>query len=197
MAKTKSNALKNILVLFFVALFSVSLLAVLNQVTMEPIANAEAEAKAAIYRAVYSDAADFEEITVDEIAASDYSGINAVLEAKNESGEQIGYVIDVTSPNGYGGDVQMAVGISNAGEITAFSVISQSETPGLGAKSAEAEFSDQFAGLKADTIAFSKTGANRDNNEIDAISGATITTTAVTEAVNSAISVYNNFLKGE
>ncbi len=204
MAKTKPNAAKNIIVLFVIALVSVSILAVLNQITLEPIAKAEAEAKAEVYRAVYSDAADFEELTEYSGETSSYAPedesivINSVLEAKDSSGQGIGYVFDVTSKNGYGGDVQIAVGITNGGEIKAFSVIDNSgETPGLGANSSKPEFSDQFAGLKADTIAFSKTGANRDNNEIDAISGATITTTAVTTAVNEAINLYNTMLKGE
>ena len=202
MAKNKSNAVKNIVVLFFVALVSVTILAVLNQVTLEPIAKAEAEAKAAVYKAVYSDAADVEETKEIADCVENYVPnnknikINSALEAKDKSGNQIGYVIDATSPNGYGGDVQIAIGITNEGEITAFKVITASETPGLGAKASDDEFASQFSGLKAEEINFSKTGANRNNNEIDAISGATITTTAVTEAVNESIVFYNT-LKGE
>lgn len=203
MAKEKATAPKNIIVLLVVALVSVALLAVLNQVTMEPIAAAEAEARAAVYRSVYADATEFEEIESLSGDASSYAPqdativINTVLTAKNGSGEAVGYVVDATSKNGYGGDVQIAVGITNEGEITAFSVVSHSETPGLGARATESEFADQFSGLSAlSPIAFSKTGANRDNNEIDAISGATITTTAVTNAVNEAINLYNTVLKG-
>ena len=203
MAKEKATAPRNIIVLLVVALVSVSLLAVLNQVTMDPIAQAEAEARAAVYRSVYADAADFEEIDLLTSPYSDWAPtdesvvLNAVLKAKDDGGQNVGYVIDVTSKNGYGGDVQMAVGITNEGEITAFSVVSHSETPGLGARATESEFADQFSGLSALTaISFSKTGANRDNNEIDAISGATITTTAVTNAVNQAIALFNDVLKG-
>ena len=202
MAKAKSNAAKNIIVLFVVALVSVAILAVLNQITLDPIAKAEADAKAAVYKAVYSDAAEVaepEELQkrVDEYVPNEKGiKINAALEAKDKSGNQIGYVIDATSPNGYGGDVQIAIGITNEGEVTAFKVISASETPGLGAKAFDDEFASQFSGLKADGLSFSKTGANRDNNEIDAISGATITTTAVTEAVNEAFTFYST-LKGE
>ena len=206
MAKTKSNAPKNIIVLFLIALVSVSILAVLNQITMEPIAAAEQAARQESYMKVYSDATEIKDVEDFENMLSTYSAnaldesivINAALEAYKD-GEQVGYVIDATSPSGYGGDVQVALGITNEGEITAFTVISAaSETPGLGAKSTEPEFQAQFSGLSALTpIAFSKTGANRDNNEIDAISGATITTTAVTTAVNEAINFYNTMLKGE
>ncbi len=204
MAKNKPTALKNILVLFVVALVSVSLLAVLNQVTKGKIEAAETQARNEIYQSVYADAAGFEMLDSATAPLSSYTPadesivINSVLEAQDESKQGLGYVFDVTSKNGYGGDVQIAVGITNDGEITAFKVISASETPGLGAKSMEDEYASQFSGLSAlNPIGFSKTGANRDNNEIDAISGATITTTATTNAVNAAIDMFNTVLKGE
>ncbi len=202
MAKSKGSAVKNIIVLFIIALVSVSILAVLNQITMEPIAKAEEEAKAAVYRSVYSDAAEFEEMSGFTGLTSSYAPadgsitFNSVLAAKDGGGNVIGYVIDATSANGYGGDVQIAVGISNEGTLTAFSVISASETPGLGARASEDEFASQFAGMPAEEIVFTKTGKSAPN-EIDAISGATITTTAVTTAVNEAITLYNTMLKGE
>lgn len=205
MAKSKSNAAKNIIVLFVVALISVSLLAVINQITMEPIAKAEADARQEAYMQVYEadeikDIDNFEALLNAYQPADPEAGviINSALEVF-QGGEQVGYVVDATSPNGYGGDVQIAIGITNEGEITAFTVISAAnETPGLGAKATEEEFQSQFSGLSAlSPVDFSKTGANRDNNEYDAISGATITSTAVKQAVNEAISFYNNALKGE
>ncbi len=198
MAKSKSNAFKNISVLFVVALVSVALLAVLNQITKDKIADAETQARNEVYQSVYTEAASFEEQKIDYTPEDESIVVNTVLCAKSKSSENIGYVFDVTSKNGYGGDVQIAVGITNEGEVTAFKVIAASETPGLGAKSMEDEYASQFSGLSAlNPIAFSKTGANRDNNEIDAISGATITTTATTNAVNAAIDMWNSQLKGE
>ena len=200
MAKSKSNAAKNIIVLFVIALVSVTILAVLNEITMEPIAKAEADARIAVYKAVYQDAADFSELDTakDYKCVDDTIVINSVLEAKDGSSQKVGYVIDATSKNGYGGDVQIAVGITDSGEITAFKVISASETPGLGAKALEHEYASQFSGLKAEEVKWVK-GAERvkENNEIDAISGATITTKATTQAVNEAINLYNTELKGE
>ena len=199
MAKAKSTADKNIIVLFVVALISVAILAVLNQVTMEPIAAAEEEARQAAYMKVYEadrfeDVENLEELlTAYELPSPDAGvTVNAALEAY-KGDAQVGYVYDVTSPNGYGGDVRVALGITNEGEITNFTVISAAnETPGLGARSTEEEFQSEFAGLSAlAPVAFSKTGANRDNNEFDAISGATITTTAVQQAVNEAIALFN------
>lgn len=206
MAKQKSSAAKNIIVLFVVALISVSILAVLNEVTMEPIANAEQAARQEAYMAAYdgadeiTDIEDFDSLLGKYTPADESANvkINAVLEAK-KGGEKIGYVVDASSPNGYGGDVQIAVGISNEGEIINLKVVSAaSETPGLGAKSTEPEFQAQFSGLSAlSPLNFSKTGADRGANEFDAISGATITTTAVTQAVNESVNFYNTMLKGE
>ena len=198
MAKNKPTALKNILVLFVVALVSVALLAVLNQVTMGKIEAAETEARNAVYQSVFTEAKSFTEEEKEYKSEDSSIVINSVLQAKGASDEKLGYVFDVTSKNGYGGDVQIAVGIKDNGEVTAFKVIAASETPGLGAKSMEDEYASQFAGLSGlDHIGFSKTGADRSKNEIDAISGATITTTATTQAVNAAIDLFNTQLKGE
>jgi len=198
MANNKPTALKNILVLFVVALVSVSLLAVLNQVTKSKIEAAETQARNEIYQGVFTEASKFETLEAQYTPEDDSIVINSVLEAKDADSKDIGYVFDVTSKNGYGGDVQIAVGIKNNGEITAFKVISASETPGLGAKSMEDEYASQFAGLSGkEPVGFSKTGADRSKNEIDAISGATITTTATTNAVNAAIDMFNTVLKGE
>jgi electron transport complex protein RnfG len=198
MAKSKPTAFKNITVLFVVALVAVTLLAVLNQVTKGKIEDAEAQARNEVYQSVFAEASKFETIENDYQPDDASIVINSVLEAQDADLNDIGYVFDVTSKNGYGGDVQIAVGIKNNGEVTAFKVISASETPGLGAKSMEDEYASQFAGLSGlAPIGFSKTGADRSKNEIDAISGATITTTATTQAVNAAIDMFNTVLKGE
>ena len=107
----------------------------------------------------------------------------------------IGYVFSATSPSGYGGDVKVAIGVSaKTNKLTGFTVLSHSETAGLGAKATEDDFKSQFIGKSANGINYTKNGASSDN-EIDALSGATITSNAVCEAVDSALAVYNNQLK--
>lgn len=209
--KKKSSILVNTLVLFVITAIAILALAVVNQITKGPIAQAEIDARAEVYRAVYPDAQDFVEIDNSEelldgsanmLSGQGLSGcyVNDVLAVTNASGDTVGYVIAATSPNGYGGDVQIAVGINNDGVLTGFDVVSQSETAGLGSKCTESEFKDQFTGKFATILEFTKTGATADN-QIDAISGATITTTAVTQATNSAILFYQSNLadltKGE
>jgi len=203
MSKKKSTLVLNVVVLFLVTFVSVLLLAVVNQVTMDPIAQAELDARNATYKEVFSEAQDFADVDNFEALVEDFSAtsdstctIDDAHVTLDGSGNTLGYVIAATSKEGYGGDVQIAVGITADGTLTGFSVIKHSETAGLGAKAAEPEFASQFAGKKAEMLAYTKTGAAA-ANEIDAISGATITTNAVTNATNTAIAFFNNYLKGE
>lgn len=197
--KKKSNLLLNTFVLGLVSAVLVLCLAVVNQVTMGPIEQAEINARAEAYKAVYPNAQAFAEVDDTEKliegsgevlskAGLDGCSINDVLAVTDTSNNIKGYVVSATSPNGYGGDVQVAVGIED-GKLTGFDVISHGETPGFGAKCTEDEFKTQFAGKSAEFLSYSKTGAQSDT-EFDAISGATITSNAVQEAVNAAIAFY-------
>jgi len=182
------------LILVAITLIAGLALAAVYEVTKEPIAEAEYQAKMAAYRTVMPDASDFTEVT---LAASDLPAgvsVDEVMTATAADGQTVGYVVKATSANGYGGNVTVAIGIQPDGHILAISVISQSETAGLGAKCAEKSFTDQFAGLFG-TVEYTKTG---EEGKVDALSGATVTTNAVTEAVNAALTYVNqHILAGE
>lgn len=108
--------------------------------------------------------------------------------------EVIGYTFKVL-PKGYGGEMNVLVGISIEGEITGLKVVGHSETPGLGAKSTEESFQGQFAGMSASTpLTVIKSGTAGDN-QVQAITGSTITTQAVTDGVNAALEVFNEMNK--
>ena len=95
---------------------------------------------------------------------------------------------------GYGGDLELAVGIDADGNVTGVSIISHGATPGLGAKAADADFTDQYSGKNAkETLTVVKGDAAE--NEISAISGATITSRGVTGGVNEALQYYTTYLK--
>ncbi len=188
------------LILVSITLIAGLALATVYEVTKAPIAAAEETAKQNAYRMVMPDAASF--LAVGVLEAQQYPVdregilINECLTATDAAGNFIGYVINVTSPNGYGGDITVAVGVRSDLTIQGLSVISQSETAGLGAKCADADFTGQFTGIQG-AVGFGKTDLPEENR-IDAISGATITTQAVTEAVNEAVSYaeYQNSLQG-
>lgn len=104
-------------------------------------------------------------------------------------GQTVGYVFE-TEAKGYGGSVRVMTGIGQAGEITGIVILSHGETPGLGANAEKEEFRAQFQqaapedGLKV--VKFQAPG----EGEVEALTGATITTRAVSDAVNLAISQY-------
>lgn len=98
-----------------------------------------------------------------------------------KDGAAAGYCVEV-GPTGFGGAVDTMVGIDSDGKVTGISVISaSSETPGLGARSTEPEFQAQFAGQVGTEVAVAKDGGS-----IDALTGATITSRAVSEGVVAA-----------
>lgn len=201
--QNKNTMWKDTLNLFLITLAAGCLLGLVYQVTKEPIALAKYNKKQAAYKAVYSEAASFEESdyltgAVEEaesmLTEAGITGvyISEVLEAKDAAGETIGYVMNFGSNEGYGGTIDLSCGVAKDGTITGLSVLSMSETAGLGAKCTEEGFQAQFAGIQAESVVFTKTGKSADN-EIDAIGGATITTTAVTKAVNGALAFIQTY----
>ena len=178
------------LILVIITLVAGLALAAVYEVTKAPIAEAEYKAKMNAYRTVMPEAADFTEVELTDGAYPDGVTVDEVMMAVTADGEALGHVVKSTSSNGYGGKITVAVGILPDGSILAISVISQSETAGLGAKCTDSGFTGQFAGLFG-TVEYTKTG---EEGKVDALSGATITTKAVTEAVNAALTYVNQYM---
>ena len=187
--------IKNTLILLAITLVSGLLLAGVHDITAEPIKVAEENAKIAAYETVFPDAEGFFDCETDisAFAPDNDVELGELQCALDGSGNVIGWVMTLTSPKGYGGDIQIAVGITNDGSLTGMTVISMGETPGLGAKCTGREFQSQFAGITAKSITSTKTGKSADN-EIDAISGATFTTTAIVQAVNAGLELAYEYL---
>lgn len=187
---------KNALILCCITLVAGLLLGTVYEVTKAPRAKQEELAKQKSYQAVFKDADKFDELSydMDEMAVyleeNGISGsmayVNEVVTAMDNGGNALGYVITVTDKEGYGGEIKFAVGIQNNGTVNGISILSISETAGLGMKAKEGKFKNQFNNKKVEEFVYTKAGASADN-EIDAISGATITTNAVTNGVNAAI----------
>lgn len=188
--------MKDAFALFAITLVAGVLLAAVYAITKEPIAQAELEARAAAYRTVFTDAAAFAaDDSVDaavknaetELAAAGFTGVSVTdaLYATGANGETLGCVMTVGG-KGYGGVIQLTMGITADGKLSGISILSHSETAGLGAKCTEEAFYGQYAGKPAQQLTVVKNGATADN-EIDTISGATVTSKAVTDAVNAGI----------
>ena len=168
--KSKSNTFENIvkpiLVLTVICIVVSGLLALTNMVTAPVIAR-NAQRKADAGRIALLPAADaFQQIEYSDDVVSE------VWAAENGAG----YVI-TGSAKGYGGDLPVMVGIGADGVITAIQVMDNSETPNVGKKTMEPAFTDQFKG---------KSGSD----EVAAISGATISSTAVFKVVDAAMAAY-------
>ena len=197
-----NKIIKNTIILTIITLVSGVALGAVYEITKAPIANAQEEAKQEAYKQVFEDADSFDDLEVDAKEAAeavkaagvdDGAEINEAVEAK-QGGETIGYVITATDPNGYGGDIQVSVGIQNDGTVNGIAILSINETAGLGMKASEPEFYEQYSGKQTDHFYVSKDGG--EGEQIDAISGATITTRAVTGAVNAYLGYYQNVLGG-
>ena len=199
------NMIKDAAVLLVITLFSGLILGVVYQITKEPIAKAEAEAARAAYAEVFPDALEFEpieEAKTEEIGEepqwteAGFSGVSIenLLEARDGNGTKMGYVLTVISHEGYGGDITFTMGIGNDGTLNGISILKITETAGLGMR-AEEDLKPQFAGKNVSAFTYTKTGAASEN-QIDAISGATITTNAVTTAVNGGLYYFQTWLGG-
>ncbi len=193
-----NSAIKNILCLTLITLVAGFGLGYVYDVTKEPIAVMEANTRLNAYKTVFPEAASFSE-PIDNAQDTDVLLANAGIEgvdidsavqAIDASGSVIGYVISVTTHEGYGGDITISMGIDNEGTVKGIEILKISETAGLGMKAKEDKFKGQFANKAVKQFSYTKTGAKSDF-EIDAISGATITTKAVTNAVNAGITYFD------
>lgn len=167
------------LVLFVITAVTGMILGAVYTVTLEPIHVAKSNEKNEALAATLPGAADFKEIKPE----GDAGTITEIYEGSKD-GAVTGYNFTVT-PKGYGGLITLIVGISGAGEVEDIKILSHSETPGLGAKAGNPEFSGQFHKKAIDDFRVVKTPPEKES-DIQAISGATITSTAVTSGVNEA-----------
>lgn len=197
------NMMKDTAILFAITVIAGFILGFVYNVTKAPIAAAEEKAAKEAYAEVFPDAKDFTEIEADmdesyrvewESAGFDQVSVDKVLQALDESGNGLGYVLSLTSHAGYGGDISFTLGISNDGTVNGISILSISETAGLGMK-AEDVLKPQYAGKKVSSFVVTKQGATSEN-QIDAISGATITSNALTTAVNGGLYFFQTRLGG-
>ena len=197
------SMLHDTVILFAITLIAGIILGFVYQITKEPIAIQKEKAKTEACKIVFEDADSFEELSEYDLteatahfAEAGYSAqsmSDVVRAAVDANGEVLGYVLTVTTSEGYGGDIVFTMGIRMDGTLNGISFLSISETPGLGMK-AEEVLSPQFVGKNVPQFEYTKSGAVVDS-QIDAISGATITTNAITNGVNAGLEYFGSVLK--
>lgn len=189
-----NKIIKNTLILTIITLVAGLGLGFVYEITKEPIAQAQDAAKKEAWQQVFPEARldDFVPVEVDQDVASQVTkdlGVQATIDEVCTVGDE-GYVITATDKEGYGGDIQITVGITADGTVNGISILSIGETAGLGMKATEPSFYEQYQGKQTEKFVVSKDGG--DGEPIDALSGATITSRAVTGAVNAALGYYQN-----
>ena len=165
--------------------------------TKDTIADQELAREREAYKAVCPDAASFDdaEEAKDAIAAmaGESTRVNEALVAKDGAGNVVGYALNVTG-KGFGGDVTMALGLTADGKISGISFTELNETAGLGMRADEPAFKDQFID-RSGQLTLVKGDASGEQ-EISAITGASVTSGAVISAVNAGLDLYETTLKG-
>lgn len=163
-------------VLFIVCGLAAASLAVMNAATKERIAGYERRAREAALREVFADADEFVVYRPDKVWEASCKG------------RKMGRVF-LVQVQGYSGPITLMFGTDAGGAVTALAVLSQTETPGLGAKIAGAKFRDQFRNKRPEQLFLKKDDPAR--GQIDAITGATISSRTVTKAVRSTLESFS------
>ncbi len=158
------------------------LLAYVNSVTAPVISANDQKTFEASMSEVLPDGGSFSEENINFTPKESGVELSSIYKAENG-----GYVATTVCHEGYGGDITVMVGIKNDMTVNKIKIMSLSETAGLGAKSNTPEFMNQYDGLKSGIKVEKNNGGNAADNSISAISGATITSKAVTKAVNCAL----------
>ena len=165
--------LKVTLSLLLICMAVAGLLAAVNGLTADVIAaNAQKEREAAV-------AAIFPAMTSMQDAAGEWPADVCGVFAIYQNGEPIGYAVDLNT-RGYGGEINMTVGIGTDGTVCGVRVISHSETPGLGSRATLASYLDNFIGVGESLTV---------KEDVDAISGATVSSRAIVNGINLALSL--------
>ncbi|QTX32256.1 RnfABCDGE type electron transport complex subunit G [Aminithiophilus ramosus] len=180
------NALRPAWILFIVTALTGLLLGFVQNLTAEPIRLTRERERAEALRRALPAAESFR-----PVENGDFPGIVSVEEAL-AGGDSVGLCVTLDTA-GYGGEIRLLVGIGSDGAVTGVEILSHSETPGLGAKAAGEAFRDPLKGM---TGPVEVTKQQPRANEVEAISGATITTRAVADGLNRALDVFRQVKGG-
>ena len=184
--------------LFIITLLAGIGLAGVYNMTKDTISEQQEDKKLASYQEVLPDAAELtydDDITkkVEAVSGENYGTdfgkirINEAITGRDGSGEIIGYVVSVTTGDGYDGDITLSIGVMIDGTINRIAFTELHESAGMGMKCGDPEFKDQFNGRNVSRFTLNKAGGSKAEDEIDSVSGASISSGAVVNAVNAAL----------
>jgi len=196
--KQLGNLIKPTISLFLICAVVAAALAFTYAGTKDTIAERARLDSENARKEVLAEAEKFEAIENIDALTANNPELSIVKEAyKGYQGSSVvGYVFTVFS-KGYGGDIQITIGVDKDGKITGVKIGDNSETPGLGSKASDAKFKSQLENITPKEPLKVVKGKKTKPEEIDAISGATITSKAVVKAVQAAVDAASEIGKGE
>ena len=185
----KNEIVKLGIILCIISLIASGSLAMVNDITKPIIEQQQIEANDAARKQIVPSADSFEKVDGDFGA-----GVVEVYKGVKGS-DDVAYIIKTISSSGYGGDIEIITGVNVDGTIAGAVIGTMNETPGLGAKAKDQPFISQYNSKSVESPLVVSKNATGAENEIVAISGATITSQAVTDGINLAVDVYNKNFK--
>ena len=176
------------LTLHIICIIAAGALAFVQGLTLGPIEEQRAQANLENQQAVFPDADAFEPIEAEKLAELQAADENVIAVNRALSGgEVIGHVLQITT-GGFGGPIQLMVGVTPDKTVSGMRIASHAETPGLGDKATEEDFYKQFDGKTLNPPVEVTKGAAT-GNQIEALTGATVTSNYVTSGVNAVLAV--------
>ena len=186
MAAKKDTLLNMFVAMFVICVVSGGVLGVVYNATKEPIAAAETAKKTEAIKNVLPKFNELKETMVKSALEDVEIPFYLAYDANNNF---IGAAVETFTNKGFSGNISLMVGILADGTVNNISVLQHAETPGLGSKMSEPSFKDQFNNKHADSFNFN---VKKDGGDVDAITAATISSRAFCDAVNRALSTFEN-----
>ena len=188
---------KPVIILLVITLVAGLALSGVYVLTKDTIAENQALANKAALMEVLPEATDF--VSDDDLQArisaqgdtygADFGGakIESAAVGVDASGNSVGYAVTVFNSDSYDGGLTLVVGIREDGTVNSISFTELHDTAGMGMKCGDPEFKDQFNNVKVEKFTLNKAGGSTEDDVIDSVSGASITSGAVVNAVNAAL----------
>ena len=186
MAAKKDTLLNMFVALFVICIVAGGVLGIVFNATKDPIAAAENAKRTAAIKNVLPEFKTLKTVNVKSAMEDAEIPFHLAYDADNNF---IGAAVETFTNKGFSGNISLMVGILADGTVNNISVLQHAETPGLGSKMEEETFKGQFCDKNPASFNFS---VKKDGGDVDAITAATISSRAFCDAVNRALSTFEN-----
>lgn len=180
---------KDVIILVLITTIAGFCLSLVFNVTEAKIA----ETKKAEVQAALTNVAPFMKDSPGDPAQFEFNGETIPVYEMLDNGQPIGAALQITTPEGFSGNIVFLMGVNTSGAITGFQILESKETPGLGTKAANKDFWGQFVNKSLANYSFK---VKKDGGDVDAITASTITSRAITHAMEKGLNAYKAYRGG-